>query len=93
MDGQLQGHIRESNRRAIGLIKSVARPEFAGKDVGLCDLEPGMMTTSFVPDWQLRRDPGERRTSWVPADVAATARRGRSGLVEAGGGPPGYGAG
>jgi hypothetical protein len=64
VDGQLRD-IRESNRRAIGLIKSVARPEFVGKDVGmLLDLEPGMRTTSFVPDWQLRRDPGERRTSW-----------------------------
>ena len=64
VDGQLK-NIRESNRRAIGLIKSVARPEFVGKDVGmLLDLEPGMRTTSFVPDWQLRRDPGERRTSW-----------------------------
>lgn len=64
VDGQLK-EIRESNRRAVGLIKSVARPEFVGKDVGmLLDLEPGMRTTSFVPDWQLRRDPGERRTSW-----------------------------
>ena len=64
VDGQLKD-IRESNRRAVGLIKSVARPEFVGKDVGmLLDLEPGMRTTSFVPDWQLRRDPGERRTSW-----------------------------
>jgi hypothetical protein len=64
VDGQLQD-IRESNRRAIGLIKSVARPEFVGKDVGmLLDLEPGMRTTSFVPDWQLRRDPNEQRTSW-----------------------------
>src|SRR5829696_2744838 len=64
VDGQLRD-IRESNRRAIGLIKSVARPEFVGKDVGmLLDLEPGMRTTSFVPDWQLRRDPSERRTSW-----------------------------
>lgn len=64
VDGQLRD-IRESNRRAIGLIKSVARPEFVGKDVGmLLDLEPGMRTTSFVPDWQLRRDPGEQRTSW-----------------------------
>src|SRR5918992_2972989 len=64
VDGQLE-NIRESNRRAIGLIKSVARPEFVGKDVGmLLDLEPGMRTTSFIPDWQLRRDPGERRTSW-----------------------------
>src|ERR687896_1117957 len=64
VDGQLRD-IRESNRRAIGLIKSVARPEFVGKDVGmLLDLVPGMRTTSFVPDWQLRRDQGERRTSW-----------------------------
>ena len=64
VDGQLKD-IRETNRRAIGLIKSVARPEFVGKDVGmLLDLEPGMRTTSFVPDWQLRRSAGERRTSW-----------------------------
>jgi hypothetical protein len=64
VDGQLKD-IRESNRRAIGLIKSVAHPEFVGKDVGLLlDLEPGMRTTSFVPGWQLRRDPSEQRTSW-----------------------------
>ena len=64
VDGQLKD-IRESNRRAIGLIKSVARPEFVGKDVGmLLDLEPGMRTTSFVPDWQLRRERNEWRTSW-----------------------------
>ena len=64
VDGQLKD-IRESNRRAIGLIKSVVRPEFVGKDVGmLLDLEPGMRTTSFVPDWQLRRDQSEQRTSW-----------------------------
>ncbi len=64
VDGQLRD-IRESNRRAVGLIKSVARPEFVGKDVGmLLDLEPGMRTTSFVPDWQLRRSPAEHRTSW-----------------------------
>jgi hypothetical protein len=64
VDGQLKD-IRESNRRAIGLIKSVARPEFVGKDVGmLLDLEPGMRTTSFVPDWQVSLDPGKQRTSW-----------------------------
>src|SRR5919112_1813571 len=64
VDGQLRD-VRESNRRAIGLIKSVARPEFVGKDVGmLLDLEPGMRTTSFVPDWQLQRSPSEQRTSW-----------------------------
>ena len=64
VDGQLRD-IRESNRRAIGLIKSVARPEFVGKDVGmLLDLEPGMRTTSFVPDWQIELDPGKQRTSW-----------------------------
>jgi hypothetical protein len=64
VDGQLQD-LTESNRRAVGLIKSVARPEFVGRDVGmLLDLEPGMRTTSFVPDWQLRRSPGDHRTSW-----------------------------
>src|SRR5919202_535092 len=64
VDGQLKD-TPESNRRAIGLIKSVARPEFVGKDVGmLLDLEPGMRTTSFVPDWQIRLDPGKQRTSW-----------------------------
>ena len=64
VDGQLE-NIRESNRRAIGLIKSVARPEFVGKDVRmLLDLEPGMRTTSFIPDWQIRLDPGKQRTSW-----------------------------
>ncbi|HJQ27774.1 MAG TPA: hypothetical protein VJ827_00415 [Rubrobacter sp.] len=64
VDGQLKD-LSESNRRAIGLIKSVARPEFVGKDVGmLLDLEPGMRTTSFVPDWQLRRAPTDQRTSW-----------------------------
>jgi hypothetical protein len=64
VDGQLKD-IRETTSRAIGLIKSVARPEFVGRDVGmLLDLEPGMRTTSFVPDWQLRRDLNERRTSW-----------------------------
>jgi hypothetical protein len=64
VDGQLE-HIRESNRRAIGLIKSVARPEFVGKDVGmLLDLEPGMRTTSFIPGWQVALDPGKQRTSW-----------------------------
>ena len=64
VDGQLQD-LPVSNRRAVGLIKSVARPEFVGRDVGmLLDLEPGMRTTSFVPDWQLRRSPGDHRTSW-----------------------------
>jgi hypothetical protein len=64
VDGQLSD-LRVSNRRAIGLIKSVARPEFTGPDVEwLMELEPGRRTTSFVPDWQLRRDPGEQRTSW-----------------------------
>jgi len=64
VDGQLQD-LPGSNRRAVGLIKSVARPEFVGRDVGmLMDLEPGMRTTSFVPDWQLRRDRSEQRTSW-----------------------------
>ncbi len=61
----VDGQLRETTQRAIGLIKSVARPEFVGKDVAmLLDLEPGMRTTSFVPDWQLRRSPTDHRTSW-----------------------------
>lgn len=67
VDGQLRGRVRDlsSPARAIGLIKSVARPEFVGEDARmLLDLEPKMRTTSFIPDWQLRRDPNERRTSW-----------------------------
>ena len=64
VDGQLRD-VSESNRRAIGLIKSVARPEFVGRHVGmLLDPEPGMRTTSFVPDWQLRRSVSDHRTSW-----------------------------
>ena len=64
VDGQLRD-VSESNRRAIGLIKSVARPEFQGEDVGmLLDLQPGMRTTSFVPAWQLSRSLNEQRTSW-----------------------------
>jgi hypothetical protein len=64
VDGQLKD-IRESNRRAIGLIKSVARPEFVGKDVGmLLDLEPGMRTTSFIPNWQVGLEPSKQRRSW-----------------------------
>ncbi|QIN80264.1 hypothetical protein GBA65_19020 [Rubrobacter marinus] len=64
VDGQLRD-IKESNRRAVGLIKSVARPEFTGEEIGvLLDLEPGMRTTSFVPGWQRELPPNERRTSW-----------------------------
>jgi hypothetical protein len=61
----VDGQLRETTQRAVGLIKSVARPEFVGEDVEvLLDLEPGMRTTSFVPDWQSRRDPSEQRASW-----------------------------
>jgi hypothetical protein len=64
VDGQLR-EVRESNRRAIGLIKSVARPEFRGDDVrALLDLEPGARTTSFVPGWQRGLGPSEQRVSW-----------------------------
>ena len=64
VDGQLRD-IKESNRRAVGLIKSVARPEFTGEDVGmLLDLDAGKRTTSFVPGWQRDLSPNERRTSW-----------------------------
>ena len=51
----------------IGVIVELAagNPEL-GKDVAmLLDLEPGMRTTSFVPDWQLRRDQSERHQSEV----------------------------
>src|ERR687889_621918 len=34
VDRQVQD-LAESNRRAVGLIKSVARPEFVGKDIGM----------------------------------------------------------
>ena len=92
VDGQLQD-LTESNRRAMGLIKSVARPEFVGRDVGmLLDLEPGMRTTSFVPDWRLRRSPGDHRTSWY-LRMWPPQRGGRSGLADAGRGAAGYGAG
>ncbi len=67
VDGQLRGRVRDltAPARAIGLIKNIARPEFVGEDARmLLDLEPRMRTTSFIPDWQLRRDPNERRTSW-----------------------------
>src|ERR671913_1210263 len=74
VDGQLK-EIRESNRRAVGLIKSVARPEFVGKDIGmLLDLAPGMRTTSFIPDWQLRRDQGEEISRWILAERAPLAK-------------------
>ena len=64
VDGQLLW-AGSSTLRAIGLIKSVSRPEFVGGDVGmLLDLEPGMRTTSFVPGWQTGRATTDQRTSW-----------------------------
>jgi hypothetical protein len=64
VDGQLRD-IREANRRAVGLIKTVARPEFRGGDMEiLLDLEAGMRTTSFIPGWQRGLSPVEQRTSW-----------------------------
>ena len=64
VDGQLRD-IREANRRAVGLIKTVARPEFRGEDMRiLLDLEAGMRTTSFTPGWQRGLSPVEQRTSW-----------------------------
>jgi hypothetical protein len=61
----VDGQLRETTQRAVGLIKSVARPEFVGDEVEvLLDLKAGMRTTSFVPDWQSRRDPSEQRASW-----------------------------
>jgi len=66
VDGQLRTRVEgPPPQRALGLIKSVARPEFVGKDVGmLLDLAPGMRTTSFVPGWQLERAITDQRTSW-----------------------------
>jgi hypothetical protein len=64
VDGQLRD-IREANRRVVGIIKTVARPEFRGEEVGvLLDLEAGKRTTSFVPGWQTNLGPVEQRTSW-----------------------------
>lgn len=64
VDGQLPW-AETPSPRAVGLIKSVARPEFAGEDVNvLLDLAPGMRTTSFIPDWQLRRATTDQRCSW-----------------------------
>jgi hypothetical protein len=66
VDGQLRTRVEgPPPQRAVGLIKSVARPEFVGKDVGmLLDLAAGMRTTSFVPGWQLERAATDQRTSW-----------------------------
>ncbi len=64
VDGQLRD-VREANRRVVGLIKSVARPEFRGEEVSvLLDLEAGKRTTSFTPGWQTSLTPIEQRTSW-----------------------------
>jgi hypothetical protein len=64
VDGQLPW-AETPSPRAVGLIKSVARPEFAGEDVNmLLDLAPGMRTTSFILDWQLRRATTDQRCSW-----------------------------
>jgi len=61
----VDGQLRTPTSRAVGLIKSVARPEFVGEDVNvLLDLAPGMRTTSFIPDWQLRRATTDQRCSW-----------------------------
>jgi hypothetical protein len=64
VDGQLPW-ASTPTPRAIGVIKSVSRPEFVGGDVAmLLDLEPGMRTTSFVPGWQVGRAATDQRTSW-----------------------------
>ena len=66
VDGRLRMWGKDTPpHRAIGLIKSVARPEFVGRDVGmLLDLAPGMRTTSFIPGWQVASNPSDHRTSW-----------------------------
>ena len=64
VDGQLPW-AETPSPRAVGLIKSVARPEFGGEDTTmLLDLAQGMRTTSFVPGWQLRRATTDQRCSW-----------------------------
>jgi hypothetical protein len=64
VDGQLPW-AETPSPRAVGLIKSVARPEFEGEDITtLLDLAQGMRTTSFVPGWQLRRATTDQRCSW-----------------------------
>ena len=66
VDGQLRTRVEAPPpQRAIGLIKSVAHPEFVGEDVNvLLDLAPGTRTTSFIPEWQLRRSATDQRSSW-----------------------------
>jgi hypothetical protein len=80
VDGQLRTRVAEGvpPRRAVGLIKSVARPEFRGEELGvLLDLEAGMRTTSFVPGWQTERAATDQRRSWYvrlwPAQRGADA--------------------
>jgi hypothetical protein len=64
VDGQLPW-AETPSPRAVGLIKSVARPEFEGEDITtLLELVQGMRTTSFVPGWQLRRATTDQRCSW-----------------------------
>ena len=64
VDGQLPW-AETPSPRAVGLIKSVARPEFEGEDITtLLELAQGMRTTSFVPGWQLRRATTDQRCSW-----------------------------
>ena len=67
IDGQLRTRVEEGTppQRAVGLIKSVARPEFKGEDVNaLLDLASGMRSTSFVPGWQRGRATADQRSSW-----------------------------
>lgn len=61
----VDGQLRAPSSRAVGLIKSVARPEFKGEDVNaLLDLAPGLRTTSFIPGWQRGRATTDQRSSW-----------------------------
>ncbi len=64
VDGQLPW-AETPSPRAVGLIKSVARPEFVGEDITmLLDLAQDMRTTSFIPGWQLKRATTDQRCSW-----------------------------
>ncbi|ABG03427.1 hypothetical protein Rxyl_0453 [Rubrobacter xylanophilus DSM 9941] len=59
------GQLGRPSPRAVGLVKSVARPEFGGAEAELLlDLAPGMRTTSFIPGWQVRRAVTDQRASW-----------------------------
>lgn len=61
----VDGQLRAQTPQALGLIKTVANPVFKGDEVNmLLDLKPGLRTTSFIPDWQFKRNLHDQQTSW-----------------------------